>query len=200
MPQNKALFLDRDGVINVNYGYVFEVKKFEFVEGIFELCRRAQELGYLIIVATNQSGIARDFYSEEKFLELTKWMESEFLKQGVKITKTFYCPHHLEAKIEKYRHDSFDRKPHPGMLLKAIEEFNIDPKKSLMIGDRDVDMMAAKAAGIGLKIFFNQKEKISEDLFDLSVKNLFDVTTLIPTLKWEKKYSLRQPLSNFLLD
>ena len=157
MPQNKALFLDRDGVINVNYGYVFEVKKFEFVEGIFELCRRAQELGYLIIVATNQSGIARDFYSEEKFLELTKWMESEFLKQGVKITKTFYCPHHLEAKIEKYRHDSFDRKPHPGMLLKAIEEFNIDPKKSLMIGDRDVDMMAAKAAGIGLKIFFNQK-------------------------------------------
>lgn len=160
--KNKALFLDRDGVINVDHGHVFEKEKFDFIDGIFELCKRAQDLGYLLIVVTNQGGIAKGFYSEEEFLELTKWMESEFQKREIKITKTFYCPCHPEGEIEKYRQNSFDRKPSPGMLLKAIEEFNIDPKKSLMIGDKETDMQAADAAGIASKIMVD----------GLSVKNL----------------------------
>ena len=160
--KNKALFLDRDGVINVDHGHVFEKEKFDFIDGIFDLCKRAQDLGYLLIVVTNQGGIAKGFYSEEEFLELMKWMESEFEKREIKITKTFYCPCHPEGKIEKYRQNSFDRKPSPGMLLKAIEEFNIDPKKSLMIGDKETDMQAADAAGIASKIMVD----------GLSVKNL----------------------------
>lgn len=160
--KNKALFLDRDGVINIDHGHVFEKEKFDFIDGIFDLCKRAQDLGYLLIVVTNQGGIAKGFYSEEEFLDLTKWMENEFQKREIKITKTFYCPCHPEGKIEKYRQNSFDRKPAPGMLLKAIEEFNIDPKKSLMIGDKETDMQAADAAGIASKIMVD----------GLSVKNL----------------------------
>lgn len=164
--KNKALFLDRDGVINVDYGHVFEIEKFHFIDGIFELCKQAQDLGYLIIVVTNQAGIAKGFYSEEQFLELTKWMENEFAKRQIKITKTFYCPFHKEAKIEKYRQDSVDRKPNPGMILKAFKEFNIDAEKSVMIGDKYTDMMAAEAAKV--RFIFNKNSKsLSVTRFDI---------------------------------
>lgn len=155
LSKNKALFLDRDGVINIDHGHVFEKENFHFIEGIFDLCKRAQECGYLIIVVTNQAGIAKGLYSETQFLELTKWMEKEFAKHDIKISKTFYCPYHVEAKIEKYRQDSEDRKPNPGMLLKAIEEFNLDTEKSIMIGDKESDIEAAKRANIGLRLLFD---------------------------------------------
>lgn len=163
--KNKALFLDRDGVINIDFGHVFEKEEFQFVEGIFDLCKAAQSRGYLLIVVTNQAGIAKGFYSEEQFLELTKWMENEFQKRGIKITKTFYCPYHVEAKIEKYRKDSEDRKPAPGMILKAITEFNIDAKKSVMIGDKETDMQAADAAKIGKKFLFSEGKKLADFIF-----------------------------------
>ena len=105
---------------------------------------------------TNQAGIAKGKYTEEQFLELTKWMENQFLKQGIKITKTFYCPYHKDAIIEKYRQDSYDRKPNPGMILKAIEEFNIDPRQSIMIGDKESDLMAAKSANIESQYLVSQ--------------------------------------------
>lgn len=168
--KNKALFLDRDGVINIDGGHVFEIEKFCFIDGIFELCKRAQDLGYLLIIITNQAGIAKGFYSEEQFLELTKWMENEFQKRGIKISKTFYCPFHSEAKIEKYRQDSFDRKPNPGMILKAIDEFNIDPKKSLMIGDKKSDIQAAEAAKIGFKFLLKNPENLKEFVLEKNVE------------------------------
>ncbi len=168
--QNKALFLDRDGVINIDYGYVHKVENFHFVEGIFDLCRKAQNLGYLIIIITNQAGIAKGHYTEEQFLELTKWMESQFLKQDIKITKTYYCPYHIDAVVEKYKLDSFDRKPNPGMFLKAIKEFNIDPQKSIMIGDKDIDMSAAAQSNIALKILFNKIE--TKGLSDIAIGDL----------------------------
>ncbi len=162
--KNKALFLDRDGVINIDYGHVGKIADFHFIEGIFKLCQRAHNAGYLIIIVTNQAGIAKGYYTEEQFLKLTKWMEGEFLKNGIKIAKTYYCPYHIEGKVEKYREDSFDRKPNPGMLLKAIAAFNIDPQSSIMIGDRQTDMMAAENAMIGSKILF--KDQV--DLLNLS--------------------------------
>lgn len=155
--KNKALFLDRDGVINVDHGHVGKIENFDFIEGIFELCKKAQSAGYLIIVVTNQAGIAKGYYSEERFLELTKWMERKFLNQGIKITKTYYCPYHIDAVIEKYRQDSFNRKPNPGMILKAIDEFNIDPQNSIMIGDRDSDIEAAQRANIESRILVNNQ-------------------------------------------
>ncbi len=162
--KNKALFLDRDGVINIDYGHVGKIEDFHFMEGIFKLCQRAHNAGYLIIIVTNQAGIAKGYYTEEQFLKLTKWMESEFLKNDIKIAKTYYCPYHIEGKVEKYREDSFDRKPNPGMLFKAIAAFNIDPQSSIMIGDRQTDMMAAENAMIGSKILF--KDQV--DLLELS--------------------------------
>lgn len=156
--KNKALFLDRDGVINIDHGHVFEKEKFDFIDGIFDLCKRAQDLGYLLIVVTNQGGIAKGFYSEEEFLNLTKWMESEFQKREIKITKTFYCPYHTEGKVKKYRQESLDRKPAPGMFLKAIKEFNIDPEKSLMLGDNETDIQAAEAAKIGKKFLVTNNQ------------------------------------------
>ncbi len=173
--KNKALFLDRDGVVNIDHDHVFEIKKFDFVDGIFELCKKAQELGYLIIVVTNQAGIAKGLYSEEEFLELTKWVENEFAKRQIKIFKTFYCPYHIEAKIEKYCRDSFDRKPSIGMILKAINEFDIDVKKSVMIGDNETDILAAKKAGIARKIYFNKVKKIGNGLADEEIVDLSEV-------------------------
>ena len=165
--KNNALFLDRDGVINVDYGHVGRVEDFHFIDGIFELCEKAQEKGYLIIIVTNQAGIAKGKYTEEQFLELTKWMENEFLNHKIKIAKTYYCPYHEKAAIKQYKQDSFDRKPNPGMLLKAIKEFNIDPRKSIMIGDKESDIEAAEVAEISNIILFSIQSLrlIREELF-----------------------------------
>ena len=167
--KNKALFLDRDGVINVDYGHVGKIEDFYFVEEIFEICQRAQNKGYLIIIVTNQAGIAKGKYSEEQFLELTKWMENEFLSRGIKIAKTYYCPYHLDAVIDKYHQDSYDRKPNPGMILKALKEFNIDPSKSIFIGDRDTDEEASKRANVSRFIKVINSEYDNDFLKELEI-------------------------------
>lgn len=164
--KNKALFLDRDGVINHDYGHVGKIENFHFIDGIFDLCKNAQDKGYLIIVVTNQSGIAKGYYSEKDFLDLTKWMENEFLKRQIKITKTYFCPYHIDGKVKEYQQDSFDRKPNPGMILKAIKEFNIDPLESILIGDNDTDIEAGKSANINKRIKFNG-EKISRNIIPI---------------------------------
>jgi len=155
LTKNKALFLDRDGVINYDYGHVGKVKNFNFINGIFDLCLKAQKKGFIIIIVTNQAGIAKGKYTEEDFLELTKWMENQFLNNKIKISKTYYCPFHKDAIIEKYKVDSFDRKPNPGMLLKALKDFNIDRDLSIFIGDSDCDEKASSNAKIGRFYYYN---------------------------------------------
>jgi len=142
---NKALFLDRDGTINVDYGYVYQIEKFEFINGIFELCQKAQERGYLIIVITNQSGIARNYYKDEDFHTLNKFMIDEFAIKGIKITDVFYCPDL----------DSERRKPNCGMFIEAKEKYNLDMKTSISLGDKERDIEAAKKAGVGKNFLFN---------------------------------------------
>ena len=139
----KALFLDRDGVINKDIGYLCSIDKCEFIDGIFELCRDAIDKGYNIFIVTNQAGIARGYYTEEEFLEFSDWMNNVFLSHGINITKLYYCPHHPD-----FTGHCDCRKPNPGMLIQAIREYNIDPSKSIMIGDKDTDMEAAEKAGI----------------------------------------------------
>lgn len=149
---NRALFLDRDGVINVEINYLHKVDDFQFIEGIFELCKKYQNKGYIIIVVTNQSGIARGYYSEEDFNYLTSWMIKEFAKEGVNIKKVYSCPHHPEISGT-----CSCRKPEPGMFLKAKKEFDIDLKNSILVGDKESDIEAALSSGVRETYLFDEK-------------------------------------------
>ena len=139
---NKAIFLDRDGVINIDKGYVYQWDDFEFVEGILELLKTLQNLGYLLIIITNQSGIARGYYTEKEFQDLTDRMLSYLIGKGIEISNVYYCPHHPDAIIPAYRKLCRCRKPSLGLFEKAIHEYEIDISKSWAIGDswRDVEI------------------------------------------------------------
>ena len=137
----KTIFLDRDGVINKEVNYLHNIDDFEFIDGVFEACRHFQKLGYEIIIITNQSGIARGYYTEYDYQLITKWMLDQFEERNVKILDVFHCPHGPDSSCDC-------RKPKPGMLLQAINQYGIDMKRSWMIGDNDVDIKAANAANI----------------------------------------------------
>ncbi len=139
--QKKAIFLDRDGIINVDHGYVFKVEDFEFNAGIFDLLAFLQAQGYLLIVVTNQSGIARGYYTQEDYMQLTSYMVETLQKEGIKIDAVFHCPHAPQDKCKC-------RKPKIGMFKAAKKQFNIDMKNSWMIGDKESDVEAGKKAGM----------------------------------------------------
>lgn len=145
----RALFLDRDGVINVNHGYVHTVADTDFVPGIFTLVAAARAAGMAPVVVTNQAGIARGLYPEARFLDYTHWVHDEFERRGAPLLATYYCPHHPVAGIGEYRVDCACRKPAPGMLLQAMEDLALDMGRSLLIGDQDSDIAAGLAAGVG---------------------------------------------------
>lgn len=159
--KSKALFLDRDGVINVDHGYVSTPDQFEFIDGVFEACQHFQAQGYTLIVVTNQSGIARGFYTPQQFETLTQWMCQQFAAHGVHITAVYHCPHHPTHGNAPYVQDCACRKPAPGMLLQAIAEHGIDPARSIMVGDKAADMQAAAAAGVGFKVLVNTGQPFS---------------------------------------
>lgn len=146
--KNKAVFLDRDGVINIEKDYVHKIEEFEFIEGVFSACLKYQQAGYKLIVITNQSGIGRGYYDESQFNQLTDWMKAQFASHGVHIDGVYFCPHHPEKALPAYRLKCECRKPEPGMLLQAIAEHDIDPNQSIMFGDKVSDIKAAKKAGI----------------------------------------------------
>ena len=143
-----ALFLDRDGVINEEVGYLSRVADVRFVRGVFSLCRVARRLGYRIVVVTNQSGIARGLYSETEYQTLMSWMRERFRSEGVELDAVYHCPYHPEHGIGEFRREHEDRKPAPGMLLRAARELGIDLTQSVMVGDRCSDLAAAAAAGL----------------------------------------------------
>jgi len=166
----KALFLDRDGVINVEKDYLYKIEDFEFIDGIFELCRHYTELGYLIIVVTNQSGIAREYYNIDDFNRLTLWMQNEFLKRDIRLQKVYFCPHHPDISGE-----CSCRKPKPGMLLSAQKEFDIDMKNSILIGDKERDIEAGLNAGLSQTYLFDEADEILDSKATEIVKNLNDI-------------------------
>tara|TARA_R110002167_G_scaffold310225_3_gene515092 strand:+ start:1760 stop:2320 length:561 start_codon:yes stop_codon:yes gene_type:complete len=171
---NKALFLDRDGVINVNHGYVFRPEEFDFIDGIFELALKARDAGYLIVIVTNQSGIARNYYTEQDFRKLSTWLEHKFWQKGIKIQQTLHCPHH-----PRFSHNCTCRKPKVGMITKAMRRFNIDLKKSMMIGDSLSDMRCAQNAKIDTRVYLNpQLSRFNGNLVKPSNKPYYQAVDL----------------------
>ena len=155
MPKNKALFFDRDGVINKDVGHVWEQEKIEFMPGVFDFCRHAKALGYLIIVVTNQSGIARGLFGKPEVYELMRWMGERFMAENCPWTAYYFCPHHPEFGNARYKQECECRKPKPGMILQAAKEWDIDLTESILIGDNDRDIEAGRAAGVGRNELFS---------------------------------------------
>jgi D-glycero-D-manno-heptose 1,7-bisphosphate phosphatase len=149
--KSRALFLDRDGTINVEKNYIFRIEDFIFIKGIIELIRSYSDLGYLVIIITNQAGIARGYYTEADYQKLTHWMIEQFSINAIKIAKVYHCPHHPDI-----TGTCNCRKPNPGMLLKAINEFDIDIVNSVLIGDKKSDILAGINAGIGKNIYIQE--------------------------------------------
>jgi D-glycero-D-manno-heptose 1,7-bisphosphate phosphatase len=146
--RTRALFLDRDGVINEDRGYVHRREDFVFCDGIFALLGVARAHGLVTVVVTNQSGIGHGYYTEAHAAALHDWMCAELATRGLGITRLFYCPYHPEAELEHYRAHHLWRKPSPGMLLAAAEELDLDLPHSILIGDQWTDIAAARAAGV----------------------------------------------------
>jgi D-glycero-D-manno-heptose 1,7-bisphosphate phosphatase len=155
---NRALFLDRDGVINEDYGYVHKIEDFHFREGIFDVCRAAQKASMKIIVVTNQAGIGRGLYDSSDFNLLTQHMNSVFWLEGVLISGVYFCPFHPAAGLGQYRKLSYDRKPNPGMIVKACQDHNVNPAHSIMCGDNKTDQEASARSGIRLYVDASQDD------------------------------------------
>jgi D,D-heptose 1,7-bisphosphate phosphatase len=151
--RRKALFLDRDGVLNIDHGYVGSRERFEWVDGALDAIRYATEAGWHVFIVTNQSGVARGLFTEDAVRALLDWMAGQVRGAGGTIDDVRFCPFHLEATVDAYRTAHPWRKPLPGMVLDLIQAWELDPKRAVMAGDQETDMQAAAAAGVTGHLF-----------------------------------------------
>lgn len=181
----KAIFLDRDGTLNIDHGYVHRIDDFHFIEGSIEALQKLKAMGFLLVLVTNQSGIARGYFSEEQFLQLTEWMDWSLADRGVDLDGIYYCPHHPQGQGE-YKQDCDCRKPKSGMLQQAIRELNIDPAQSFMVGDKVEDLLAAQGAKVRSKILVKTGKPITpegEQLADYVIDSISDLPNLLNRMK-----------------
>lgn len=150
---NKAVFFDRDGTLNVEVGYLYEFEKFKWIDGAIDAVKYCNDNDYLAIVVTNQSGIARGYYTENDVIELHHKINEELNKAGAHIDDFFYCPHHPEGIVDNYSVDCECRKPKPGLIEDACRKYDIDKSKSLMIGDMPRDVECGENAGVSSVLF-----------------------------------------------
>jgi len=160
---NKAAFLDRDGVINIEKNYVNQVEDFVFIDGVIEACYLLNQAGYKIIIITNQAGIGRGYYTEDDFMNLTNWMLDKFKYHKVKIEGVYFCPHHATHGKGKYLQSCECRKPMPGMINRAILEHQLDVDSSFLVGDKLSDIQAGQAAGVRQNFFVRTGKVVSEE-------------------------------------
>lgn len=173
--KQRALFLDRDGVVNEEVGYLHRAEEVRFVDGIFSLCRTAVGLGYRLIVVTNQAGIARGYYSEADFHALMTFMRAELRVEGVELDAVYFCPFHPEHGVGEYKREHEDRKPGTGMLRRGVTEFGAELSESVMVGDRCSDIAAANAAGLRQAFLICGTEAAECDGEYLKVESLAEV-------------------------
>lgn len=181
-----AVFLDRDGTINVDHGYVHEIDQFEFIDGVIDAMSELKKKGFALVLVTNQSGIARGMFSEDDFIHLTEWMDWSLADRGVDLDGIYFCPHHAEQGQWEYRQECDCLKPKPGMFLSAQSFLNIDMAASYMVGDKEEDMHAAIAAGVGTKVLVRTGKPITEEgeaLADIVIDSLADLPRVIEQRK-----------------
>lgn len=179
-----AIFLDRDGTINVDHGYVHEIDNFQFIDGVIDACRELKEMGFALVLVTNQSGIARGMFTEEQFVSLTEWMDWSLADRGVDLDGIYFCPHHPDGSVAEFSETCECRKPLYGMLLQAQSELNIDMASSYMVGDKIEDMQAALAANVGTKVLVRTGKPVSaegEAIADWVLNSLADLPKAIKT-------------------
>ena len=180
-----AIFLDRDGTINVDHGYVHEIDEFEFIDGVIDAMRELKQMGYALIVVTNQSGIARGKFTEAQFETLTEWMDWSLADRGVDLDGIYFCPHHPTEGVAPYRKECQCRKPGPDMILDAAKYLKIDLAASYMVGDKSSDMKAAIAAGVGHKVLVKTGKALTEEgmaLADEVYPSLVEFAEMLPSV------------------
>lgn len=178
----RAAFLDRDGVINIDHAYVCRWEDFEFVDGVFDAARKLVQAGFVLVIVTNQSGIGRGYYSQSDFLALDKKVRQAFAEAGAPISGVYFCPHHPTNALPQYKLVCNCRKPAPGMMIQAAKDLNIDLTKSIMFGDKKSDMQAALAAGIPARVLLGTDGKATPEKTPeatLVAKNLLEGVDLI---------------------
>lgn len=187
---NKAIFLDRDGTINVEKHYLYKKEDFEFLPGVIDALKKLQVSGFILIIVTNQSGIGRGYYTEKDFNILNDWMLSELRNQGVLIADVYYCPHLPDADVAEYRRDCECRKPKSGMYQQAIRDYQIQISQSYAIGDKIRDCaICEKTSCKGYLIGVNEKPEIIEQVKEGKyervryAKDLAEATNLILSSK-----------------
>lgn len=182
-----ALFLDRDGVINADHGYVYRQGDFQFIDGIFDLCRFAKASGYWLFVVTNQAGIGRGLYTEADFHELTRWMCDVFEQEECAIDKVYFCPTHPESGVGHYKVESMRRKPNPGMILEAAGEYAVDLARSVLIGDKLSDIQAGQTAGIENNFLLSRRDAATPSGCSATViRDLSEARSLLAGLAVER--------------
>lgn len=164
----KAVFLDRDGTINIDTNYLFKLEFFYFLPGVLEALKLFQNNGFTLIIITNQSGIARGMYSVDDYIKLNNWMISELKKSGINISATYFCPHHPDGTVAKYRIDCDCRKPKTGLFEKACSDFEIDKSQSYAIGDRMRDLSICLQSSVRGVLLYNDKEEKKNNIWKIT--------------------------------
>lgn len=160
----KAVFLDRDGTINIEKQYLYRIEDFEYLDGVINGLKTLSDMGYTLVVVTNQSGIARGFYTEQDYKKLDTWMRMDLLKKGIRIEASYYCPHLPGGPVVNYALKCECRKPKTGMYWKAAQELNIDMEKSFAVGDKRRDLEICRESGVRGILLSDRKE--TDDYFD----------------------------------
>lgn len=179
---NKAVILDRDGTINEEKNYLYKIEDFDFTYKAKEAIKQLRDNGYIIIVITNQAGIARGYYNEKQLENLHEWINKELEKYETKIDEFLYCPHHPTAGKGDYRIECNCRKPNTYLYEYAIKKYDIDISKSYVIGDKITDLIPGNKLGmktILVETGYGKNEGLNNDFYELRFKNLYEASLYI---------------------